>query len=238
MRCPIYTTLELSAPLTITNRMMGEGSAVLEVDFTYDFATADEYIAAVSPMAEQWLAVPGLIWKTWILDEETKRAGAVYLFETPAARQAYLDSELGVAVATHPAFSDFRVQQYDVMRDESLITGAPLEGGSTEGAVGQLLRIDFRYNVPTEEFKAAISPLAEQFAAVEGLRWKVWGLDAANSQFSGILYFDDDAAQQAFLEGELAAAVMAHPALSDFSVTPFGVMADESIITRGPIGEP
>lgn len=238
MRCPIYTTLELSAPITITNRMLGEGTAVLEVDFTYDFATADEYIAAVSPMAEQWLAVPGLIWKTWILDEETKRAGAVYLFETPAARQAYLDSDLAAAVATNPALSDFRVEQYAVMRDESLVTYAPLEGGSTEGEVGQLLRVDFLYSLSAEEFKAEISPLAEQFAAVEGLRWKVWALDAANSQFSGILYFDDDAAQQAFLESELAAAVMAHPALSDFEVTPFDVMADESIITRGPIGAP
>ena len=238
IHCPVYTTLELSAPVTITNRMLGEGTAVLEVDFTYSFDSADAYIAEVSPMAEKFAAVPGLIWKTWTLNEETKRAGAVYLFETPAARQAYLDSELATAVASHPALSDFRIQQYAVMRAESLLTRGPLAGGSTEGDAGQLLRIDFRYNVPTEEFKATISSLAEQFATTEGLRWKVWGLDAANSQFSGILYFDDDAAQQAFLESELAAAVMAHPALSDFVVTPFDVMADESIITRGPIGAP
>ena len=61
---------------------------VLEVDFTYNFATADEYIAAVAPLAEQWAAVPGLLWKTWTLNAETKRAGAVYLFESAEALSA------------------------------------------------------------------------------------------------------------------------------------------------------
>jgi hypothetical protein len=39
---------------------------------------------------------------------------------------------------------------------------------------------------------------------------------------------------QAFLEGELAAAITSHPALSDFVVTPFTIMADETMITSGP----
>ena len=245
MRCPIYTTLELSAPLTITNRMMGEGTAVLEVDFTYDFASADEYIAAVSPMAEQWLAVPGLIWKTWILDEETKRAGAVYLFETPAARQAYLDSELGVAVATHPAFSDFRVQQYDVMRGESLVTRGPLEDESDEmdeaavGDVGVVLEVAFTYNFETAaEYVAEVSPLADAFAAVPGLLWKVWTLNPETKRAGAVYYFESAEARQAYLDSELGAAVANHPALSEFDVTMFDVMADESIITRGPIGAP
>jgi len=99
---------------------------LLEVDFTYDFATADEYIAAVSPMAEQWTAVPGLLWKVWTLDAETKRAGAVYLFENAEARQAYLDSELAAAVANHPALSDFRVAPYTIMAAETLITHGPM----------------------------------------------------------------------------------------------------------------
>jgi hypothetical protein len=44
----------------------------------------------------------------------------------------------------------------------------------------------------------------------------------------------DEAAMQAFLEWELV-AVMAHPALIDFEVTPYTIMAPEMVITRGPL---
>ena len=97
-----------------------------------------------------------------------------------------------------------------------------------------MLDITFSYNVPFDEFEAEVSPLAEQFAATDGLIWKIWALDEANSQFSGLMLFEDDAAMQAFLEGELAAAVTSHPALSDFVVTPFTIMADETMVTSGP----
>lgn len=100
--------------------------AILEVAFTYDFATADEYITAVSPLAEQWNAVPGLRWKTWTLNPETKRAGAVYHFESAEAAQAYLDSELGQAVANHPNFSEFDVHIYNIMAAETMITHGPV----------------------------------------------------------------------------------------------------------------
>jgi hypothetical protein len=77
-------------------------------------------------MAEQWAAVPGLVWKLWTLNPETKRAGAVYLFESAEARQAYLDSDLAAAVAGHPALSDFLVTPYQVMAEETAITHGPV----------------------------------------------------------------------------------------------------------------
>lgn len=98
-----------------------------------------------------------------------------------------------------------------------------------------LLNITFSYDISAEEFQAEIAPLVEQFAATDGLLWKIWGLDAENSQFSGTLLFTDAAAMQAFLEGELAAAVMDHSALSDFVVTPYTILAEESRMTRAPL---
>jgi hypothetical protein len=83
--------------------LTGEESALLAQHIAeHKLATVDEYIAAVSPMAKQWDAVPGLIWKTWTLNADTERAGAVCLFESAEARQAYLDSDLAAAVANHP----------------------------------------------------------------------------------------------------------------------------------------
>ena len=53
-----------------------------------------------------------------------KRAGAVYLFESADARAAYLASDLAAMVASHPALSDFRIQEYAIMAAESMVTYA------------------------------------------------------------------------------------------------------------------
>jgi len=55
------------------------------------------------------------------------------------------------------------------------------------------------------------------------------------SQFSGLLLFADAPSMHTFLEGELAAAIMDHPALSDFVVTPYSILAEESRMTRAPL---
>jgi hypothetical protein len=47
--------------------------------------------------------------------------------------------------------------------------------------------------------------------------------------------FDDQASLQAYLEGPIAAQVVSHPALSDFSVKQFEVMGEQTEITRGPV---
>ena len=125
----------MAAESRVTNApMMGAAAdapaenpgVIIEVAFTYDFATADDYITAVSPLAERWNAVPGLRWKTWTINPDTKRAGAVYHFESAEAAQAYLDSELGQAVANHPNFSEFDVHIYNIMAAETLITHGPV----------------------------------------------------------------------------------------------------------------
>jgi uncharacterized OsmC-like protein len=242
LRCPIYTTLVRAAPIEVVHVGMDLG-AILEIDFTYDL-TAEEYVAAVTPLAEQFAAVDGLAWKIWTQNTAQNRAGAVMLFRDDAARQAFLDSELAATVMEHPALSDFRIASYAVMGAETRLTHGPVdpiarptapqdEAGTD--AVGHLLEVNFRYTVPTADFQAVVSPLAEQFAQTAGLKWKIWALNEATSEFSGILYFADAAAMQAFLEGELATAITTHPALSDFVITDFAIMAEPSAVTRAPI---
>lgn len=124
------------------------------------------------------------------------------------------------------------------MRAESLAThGRITSVTENSGAgIGAMLQVNFSYNVTAAEFMAEVSPLAEQFAAAEGLRWKIWALDEANSQFSGVLFFDTPEDVQTFVESDLAAMLMAHPALSDFSVMPYNILGAESLTTRAPVG--
>jgi hypothetical protein len=102
---------------------------------------------------------------------------------------------------------------------------------------GRILQLNFKFNVSRAEYEDAVSPLVGDFAAIPGLRWKIWLMNDQESEAGGLYFFDDESSLQAFLEGPLAAGVMSHPALSDMSAKQFDVMEGLSAITRGPIEE-
>ena len=101
---------------------------------------------------------------------------------------------------------------------------------------GMLLQLNFKFNVPRADYEGAVSPLADQFAALPGLRWKVWIINEAESEAGGIYLFDDEASLKSYLDSDLAAGVMNHPALSDFNAKTFAVMDEVTAVTRGPVG--
>ena len=102
---------------------------------------------------------------------------------------------------------------------------------------GKIVQINFKFNVPRGDYEQAVAPLADEFAAVAGLHWKIWLMNEAERESGGIMMFEDESSAKAFLEGPLAAKVTGHPALSDFSVKQFDVMKEETAITRGPVEE-
>ena len=100
---------------------------------------------------------------------------------------------------------------------------------------GRILQINFKFNFSPAELADAFAPLAEPIAKVPGLRWKIWSLNEATSEFAGIYLFDDADSVQVYLEGPIIAEVSKHPALSDISIKQFGVIDEFSAITRGPV---
>ena len=56
----------------------------------------------------------------------------------------------------------------------------------------KLLQLNFKFSVTGDEYTQAVSPLAEKYAAVPGLRWKVWIINEAESEAGGIYLFDDE----------------------------------------------
>lgn len=100
---------------------------------------------------------------------------------------------------------------------------------------GRIMQLNFKYSVSGAEYEQAVSPLASQFAALDGLRWKVWMINEDEREAGGIYLFENEASVKAYLEGPLATMVTSHPALSDFSVKQFDVMDDVTAITRGPV---
>jgi sulfur transfer protein SufE len=99
----------------------------------------------------------------------------------------------------------------------------------------KILQINFTFNVPRAAYEQAVAPMADDFAAVPGCRWKIWLMNEANNEAGGIYHFESDAALTTFLNSPLVSAVTSHPALSDFSVKQFDVMEAITKVTRGPI---
>ena len=100
---------------------------------------------------------------------------------------------------------------------------------------GRILQLNFKFSVTAADHDGAVSGLNDQFAAVPGLRWKIWMINAAEGEAGGIYHFDGEAALNTMPASRLAAQVTGHPALSDFSVKQFDVMEKVTAITRGPV---
>jgi hypothetical protein len=98
-----------------------------------------------------------------------------------------------------------------------------------------VLQLNFKYDVSKDDYISAVSPLVEHFTSIPGLRWKIWMINADETEAGGIYLFDDVSRVQAFLESDLAATVTSHPAFREFRLKMFDVMPDQSITTRAPI---
>ena len=99
----------------------------------------------------------------------------------------------------------------------------------------KILQINFKFNVSGEEYSQATTPLVEPIAAVPGLRWKVWIINEEDSEAGGIYLFDDGDSVNSYMNSEIVAGIVNHPALSDFSVKTFDVMDEQTAVCRGPV---
>src|SRR5258705_4908602 len=98
---------------------------ILQVNVKFSIPRADLEAAwqgAAQPIAD----TPGLVWKVWLMNEEKKEAGGIYLFESEDALRAYVDGPIVAALKASPAVSNISAKSFDVLADHSAITRAPL----------------------------------------------------------------------------------------------------------------
>ena len=99
----------------------------------------------------------------------------------------------------------------------------------------RILQINFKFSITSAELMEGFGSLVEPISKVAGLRWKVWSLNEAESEFGGIYLFDDEASANAYLAGPIVAQLGQHPALSDITAKQFDVLEEPSAVTRGPV---
>ena len=98
---------------------------VFTTKFNYSMPTGElkKIMPAVAPKFSE---IPGCNWKIWLMNEDRKEAGGVYLFESAAELDQYLNGSLFASVVNNPAFSNLQTNTFDAVESASVITGAPL----------------------------------------------------------------------------------------------------------------
>jgi Putative mono-oxygenase ydhR len=99
----------------------------------------------------------------------------------------------------------------------------------------KILQVNFKLKVSTAEYGELCQSIAQAYADVPGLRWKVWILNEQAKEAGGIYLFESEQALNNFLSGPLAAKVKSMPALYDLSAKTFDVLEQVTATTRGPV---
>ena len=66
---------------------------ILQINFNFNVPVA-EYQKMTDSVAHACLDVPGLRWKIWLLNPAAQEAGGIYLFDSQASLDAYLNGPL------------------------------------------------------------------------------------------------------------------------------------------------
>ena len=96
-----------------------------QINFKFNMPERD-YERALAPLAGDIAAVPGLLWKVWLMNEAEGEAGGIYLFRDGASLDSYLNGPIMTGVSAHPALSGFSVKRFDVMEDLTVVTRGPV----------------------------------------------------------------------------------------------------------------
>jgi hypothetical protein len=98
----------------------------LQVNFKMKI-TGAQYKQTYESAASVLAAVPGLVWKVWIFNDQEHEAGGIYLFDSEASLMAFAGGQIVANVMANPDLSDFSVKTFDIMEDLSAVTRGPLK---------------------------------------------------------------------------------------------------------------
>ncbi|RHW39062.1 monooxygenase [Neobacillus notoginsengisoli] len=97
---------------------------LVQIDFKSDGPFGEEKFKEKEDLAKSINNEPGVIWKIWTENAETKESGGVYLFESKETAQKFL--EMHSARLKSYGFDNIRAKIFEVHEKLSLINKAPI----------------------------------------------------------------------------------------------------------------
>jgi hypothetical protein len=99
---------------------------ILEINFKFKL-TRPEIEQTFLQRAPLIANVKGLLWKIYIMNEDEKSAGGIYLFKDDASVEAFLKGEIVAGLKSNPALSDIEVKVFDILPKHTKITRGPVD---------------------------------------------------------------------------------------------------------------
>ena len=106
---------------------------ILQINFNLNVPVA-EYQKIVDSVAEAFLHVSGLTWKIWLLNPAAQEAGGIYLFDSQASLDAYLNGPLVAKLRGLPAVRNISIKQFEVMPEATALARGPVEAARASEA--------------------------------------------------------------------------------------------------------
>ena len=106
---------------------------ILQINFDLNVPVA-EYQKMADSVAQAFLAVPGLKWKIWLLNPAAQQAGGIYLFDSQASLDAYVNGPIVAQLRGLTAVRNVSIKQFDVMPEITTLTRGPVETEATSQA--------------------------------------------------------------------------------------------------------
>ena len=102
---------------------------IVQINYTRpDMPKAEWEARYTDDRARQFLAVPGLQWKIWLDGEAERRAGGIYLFDSRASAEAYVNGPIVARMKANPDITDLQIRIFDVRDRMTAITRGPVPG--------------------------------------------------------------------------------------------------------------
>src|SRR6476619_4957536 len=106
---------------------------ILQVNFKLNMAVSS-YQKMADSVAHAFLDVPGLRWKIWLLNPAAQEAGGIYLFDSQASLDAYLNGPLVAQLRELTSIRNISMKQFEVMPEVTALTRGPFEAALTSNA--------------------------------------------------------------------------------------------------------
>ena len=95
---------------------------LLIVNFSLEGMSEEQYERQCDEVAPAFAAVAGLVSKVWLADRAEGVFGGVYTFDSAAAVDAFLASELFAGVAATPGLVNISVRRFGVLAAPTEVT--------------------------------------------------------------------------------------------------------------------
>lgn len=101
---------------------------VLQINYRRPDMPAEEWDARYTDdIAKPFVDMKGLKWKIWIDEPAEQLSGGIYLFETRADADAYLNGPIVARIKANIALADLSFRLFEIRDHVSRLTRAPLD---------------------------------------------------------------------------------------------------------------